>query len=178
MAAPWPTFACPPATAMMKLLGLLALAQLLLLALMYLKLSALEERVEVAAQGPVAAEPADRNFVQDNAGAPLGATQAIDSAEIRRIVREELRAARQEWAAAEGREPDSAGQPTYDEAEMQDRQDRILSDLDYLRGQDEVSQAELDLLMAEIARLDPERRSEMFKELNRAMNRGEIRGNL
>ena len=90
----------------------------------------------------------------------------------------ELRAARQEWAAAEGREPDSAGQPTYDEAEMQDRQDRILSDLDYLRGQDEVSQAELDLLMAEIARLDPERRSEMFKELNRAMNRGEIRGNL
>ena len=59
MAAPWPTFACPPATAMMKLLGLLALAQLLLLALMYLKLSALEERVEVAAQGPVAAEPAE-----------------------------------------------------------------------------------------------------------------------
>ena len=163
---------------MMKLLGSLALAQLLLLALMYLKLSAVEERVEVAAQGSVAAEPEAWNSVRDNVEAPLAGAQVIDSAEIRKIVREELRAARQEWASAESREPDPAGQPIYDEAEMQDRQDRILSDLDYLKGQDEVSQAELDLLLAEIARLDPERRSEMFKELNRAMNRGEIRGNL
>jgi hypothetical protein len=163
---------------MVKLIGLLALAQILLIALLYLKLSAIEQRIEGAAQPSVTAEPDARHSEQDNVDAPPGGSQVIDSAEIRRIVREELRAARQEWAAAAGREPDPAGQRIYDEAEMQDRQDRIRSDLDYLKAQDEVSQAELDLLLAEIARLDPERRSEMFKELNRAMNRGEIRGNL
>lgn len=163
---------------MMKLLGLLALAQLLLIALLYLKLSALEEQVEVAAQSTVTAGQDARHSRQGRADAPPSGTQVIDSAELRRVVREELRAARLEWAAPARQEPDPAGQPIYDEAEMQSRQDRIRSDLEYLKRQEDVSQAEFDLLLAEISQLDPERRSEALKELNRAMNKGEIRGNL
>jgi hypothetical protein len=126
---------------MMKLIGLLALAQLLLIALLYLKLSAIEERAGIVAKPPVTAEADLRNSVRGRAGEPHGGMRVVDGAELRRIIREELRAARQKWAAADGPEPAPADEPIYDDLEMQSRQDRIRSDLNYLRGQDEVSPA-------------------------------------
>lgn len=159
---------------MTKLLTLLLLLQTLLIALLYAKVDAVEEQVNQAA-APIAIEMPQP--VSDPAPAPPVQSSNIDKAELRSIIREELRHAPLEWAAVQ-RENEASSGPFYDEAEMEKARNNVMRSLDYLRTQDEVSQAELDLLLADIARLDPERRSEAMKELNRAMNRGEIRGNL
>lgn len=159
---------------MTKLLILLLLLQTLLIALLYAKVDAIEEEVDRAA-APTAIDTPQP--LSGPAPAPPVQVSNIDKAELRNIIREELRLAPLEWAAVQ-LEKDASTGPLYDEAEMEHARKNVMSSLDYLRTQDEVSQAELDLLLADIARLDPERRSEAMKELNRAMNRGEIRGNL
>ena len=161
---------------MTKLLFLLVLAQTLLIALLYFKVDAVEQRVaQSAAAAPRAIDAARR--LPGSAPAPAATVRGVDTAELRRIIREELQSVSLDWAA-EQQQANAAARPVYDEVEMQRRREQVQSSLDYLKTQDEVSQAELDLLLADIARLDPERRSEAMKELNRAMNRGEIRGNL
>ena len=68
--------------------------------------------------------------------------------------------------------------PVYDETEMQYRQELVLEEMDLLKQQVDVSSGELDSLLGDIAQLDPETRSEMFKKLSQAINRGEINGHL
>ena len=48
--------------------------------------------------------------------------------------------------------------------------------MELLRQQEQVSTAELDRLMAEIVKLDPETRKEKLVELTKAMNQGDING--
>lgn len=164
---------------MTRLFGLVVLAQLALIALLYLSFRSLEQKVDMALQpaGPVAAA-GDPGTASGEPASSARPSEGLDSATIRRIIREELWAARLGESIAAEPQAGAAAEPVYDEAEMQRRQERIWGDMDYLRAQDEVSTAELDLLLAEIARLDPARRTEMLGELNRAMNRGEIKGKL
>lgn len=162
---------------MTRLIGLVVLAQLALIALLYLSFRSLEQKVDMALQpaGPVAAVGGLEAAPGDPAS-PAPAAAGLDIATLRRIIREELRAARPAESIAAEPQAGAAEQPVYDDTDMQRRQERIWADMDYLRAQDEVSSAELDLLLAEIARLDPARRTEMLGELSRAMNRGEIKG--
>lgn len=61
---------------------------------------------------------------------------------------------------------------------MQYQRELVLDELESLKGRDEVASGELDELMSKMAQLDPETRTEMFRMLNQAMNRGEIKGHL
>ena len=54
----------------------------------------------------------------------------------------------------------------------------MVEEFEYLLQQEEITGVEMEKLLGDIAQLDPERRTEMLGMLNRAMNRGEIKGNL
>ena len=101
----------------------------------------------------------------------------VGSRELRRIIREELAAGHTRTAPASAPVPVPA-QPEIDEIEMAYRRDEVADELEYLKERGDVSTMELDRLLARIARLDPQARTEMMNELNRAMNRGEIKGHL
>ena len=101
-----------------------------------------------------------------------------DNQQLRLIVREELAAALSHYElAAQNSTPDQEP-PVYDEVEMQYRRALVLEELEALKGQVEASNVELERLMGDIARLNPEARTELTKMLNQALNRGEIKGHL
>lgn len=81
---------------MTKLLGLVVIAQFVLIALVYLSLRSLEQKVDMAMDpaGPVAAV-GDLEAAPGELSSPAPATAGLDSATLRRIIREELHAHRQ-----------------------------------------------------------------------------------
>jgi hypothetical protein len=101
-----------------------------------------------------------------------------DHSELRRLIREEFEAFRGDLAAQQQEPAAEPPGPIIDEAEMRYRRDLVRMELEYLKEQGDVSTGELDRLMGNIARLDPEGRTEMLGLLNQALNRGEIRGQL
>ena len=165
----------------MKFLSVLALVQTVLVLLLLIKIDSFEDRVDelTASAGqqsdtkPIAILPP-----QDEAVAVQAVQDGLDGQQLRRILREELRQiASSDELLVQTAAPDLKT-PVYDEVEMQYQQDLVLDELEFLKGQDEVLAGELDELIGKIAGLDPERRTEMFRMLTQAMNRGEIKGQL
>jgi hypothetical protein len=165
----------------MKFLGLLALLQVALISLLFLRLDSIEGQVDELAAG--SAPPADLRPLAGAgekpgaSGGQAGMRTGADHSELRRIIREELQAFRGDLAAQQEPAAEPPG-PIVDEAEMRYRRDLVRMELEYLKEQGDVSTGELDRLMGDIARLDPEGRTEMLGLLNQALNRGEIRGQL
>jgi hypothetical protein len=158
----------------MKILSLLAIVQITLVLLLFAKLDSLESRVNELSSPP---ESASENTVATAEVVEDEATSGLDARVLRRIVREELLAARSSQEAGD-RSAAENEPPMYDEAEMQYRRELVIQEIEYLKEQVDVSTAELEQLMGNIAQLDPARRTELMGLLNQAMNRGEIRGKL
>ena len=106
----------------------------------------------------------------------VGEQAAFDYRELRQILRDEIRAAYSD--SPDDSEPEQAHISAIDETELRYRWDLAVEELEFLKGQDEVTTEELNNLVGMIARLDPERRTELMKRLNQALNRGEIQGTL
>lgn len=155
---------------------LLLSVQTVLLVVLYIKVNGLESSLEVASDHSQSDPLA---LVQEpESDATPQTTSATDAEMLRRIVREELRAITP--LMANQSEPPSESNETrvYDQVELEYRRSLILDEMELMKQEEEVSTADLNQLMGEIALLDPERRSEMLAELNAALNRGEIRGRL
>lgn len=159
------------------LVGLVSM-QTVMLVLLFMKVDALETResdsgepvIQVKENPFVAAEPGQGEVVAANAG--------LDSRQLRQVLREELRGlARSDELLARTSMRESET-PVYDETEMQYRRELVLEELNLLKQQVDVSSGELDSLLGEIAKLDPETRTRMLKEVTLAVNRGEINGRL
>ena len=159
-------------------MGLLIVMQTVLLVAWFLRLDAFDERLDqitrilnrLPAGGPALVGAAD---VSKSGPAP-----GVDGRQLRQIIREELQAA---LAGGDLSVPDEAAEseaPVYDDVEMALRKEWIQEELEQLKRKDAVSSMELNQLISAIARLDPERRSEMMREVNRAINQGEINGHL
>ena len=103
---------------------------------------------------------------------------SFDNQQLRLIIREELAVALSYRELATEKIAPVAEPPIYDEFEMQYQRQLVLEELEALKGQATVTSSELERLMADIARLNPESRVELIKKLNQALNRGEIKGNL
>jgi len=148
------------------------------MAMLFLKLDAFEARMEALGipsehtndSAPIATFRLPKQQAPESV--PFDATQ------LRRIVREELQAAGINGNGSDYGSDVESQSPVYDATEMALQRELVMQEMDMLKVQDLVTTAELDRLMGEIARLNPEARSEMLGELNRAMNRGEIKGNL
>ena len=101
-----------------------------------------------------------------------------DNQQLRLIIREELAAVLGQYALADQNETPAQEPPVYDEIEMQYQRELVLEEMEALKDQIEVSSGDLERQMGDIAKLKPEHRSELFKILNQALNRGEINGHL
>lgn len=166
-----------PIQKFIKILSFLGVVHIALVLLLFTKLDSFEGRMDMLTNSVGQVQGAALEVAPTSQNQPLAGTSGLDGQEVRRIVREELLAVRGTDSPAQNSEPVPAD-PVFDEAEMQYQRDRVTRELDFLKEQDEVTTMELDRLMGDIAQLDPQSRTEMLKMLNRAMNRGEIKGNM
>ena len=143
-----------------------------------MKLDSLEVQVVALADSAAQVLEVDTPAVLPASENPAATHSRTDAEELRRIVREELWAARSKRDLLAQITAAETPAPVVDEAEMQYRREIALEELDYLRTQEEFTTGDMNHLMGAIARLDPERRRELFGLLNQAINRGEIKGNL
>jgi hypothetical protein len=157
-------------------LGLLIALQTVLLVILFFRLGSFDDRLDGLMQAAGQISEVSPAVVETTDHEQAGPAPGIDSLQVRQIVREELRAALDDSSRVAQDSSTEFDQPVYDNVEMQQRQEWILDQIDLLKQQDSVSSMELDRVMAAIARLDPERRTEMLRELNRAINKGEIKG--
>lgn len=161
----------------MKFAYLILLVQALLLGGLYLKLVSLESRLDSVSR-PLADAPANNAIEEADEPAAQETQGGIDTGELRRVIREELRALAPLLAVQQGEAPAQGNDRQYDDADMEYRRTLIIQEMEYLKQEEQVSTADLDRLIGEIALLDPDRRSELMKMLNAAINKGEIRGHL
>ena len=161
--------------------GFLVLIQVVLVFLLWMRLDAYDARIDDLAQSALQknnSEPVSTTVPQASTNNSSAAQTGLDNQQLRLIIREELDTAlRYRELTAENTTP-VAEPPLYDEFEMQYQRQLVLEELDALKGQAKVTSSELERLMADIARLNPEFRVELIKKLNQALNRGEIKGNL
>jgi hypothetical protein len=152
--------------------------QTVMLFLLFMKIDAFEDRLDVSGKSGVQTKEGAVVTVIPKQGEMVATQTGLDSRQLRQIIREELREiARSDELQVQTstQEPET---PVYDETEMQYRQELVLEEMDLLKQQVDVSSGELESLLGDIARLDPEARSEMLRNLNQAINRGEINGRL
>ena len=161
----------------MKILSSLVIIQTALVLLLFVKLGAIEDRLDVRSDHDEPTTLNESAVTSDPLNPPPTAQEKLDGKQLRRIVREELLAVLSHELASKIQAGDEEI-PAYDRAEMQYQRELVIQELEYLKQQQNVTSVELDKLMGDIAQLDPESRTELLRMLNQAMNRGEIKGKL
>lgn len=157
------------------------MVQLALSGILFFKLVAAENQQAVALSATPPLQHNDPALTLNTLPALTDSTHrqtTFNGQQIRQIVREEIIAALNNHAMTALDQPIGKQAPVYDDIETQYRRELALLQMETLKSQVEVTSAELNELMADIAKLDPENRIELFQLLNRAMNRGEIKGHL
>ena len=162
----------------MKYLAALSIIQIIAILFLYTKIADLEGNFDRAATvAPTDARRPDpapaQSFPLTNDNHPN-----VDKDLLRLIIREELAVHRDNE-----REPDTAAEPApvlsgAEQAEYERRRMQVEEQLNYFTGVGRISDAEMQRLQSEIARLDPASRREMLMELNRALNSGRLEGRL
>ena len=157
---------------MTKFLYLLVVIQTILLVVLFLKVDGFESELESAAAAPSVTAGSQEDIIEESSEPEA----SLNADMVRQIVREEL------WAAGSQAETEaevpsvSYEMRVYDQVDLEYRRGLIMDEMELMKLEEEVSTADLNRLLGEIALLDPERRGEMLGMLNAAMNRGEING--
>lgn len=157
----------------MKWIISLLVLQLVVISFQSYRISGLEDRMESISQqtdeSPAANPLQPAPAVAKNDQAPIG----LDESALRRIVRSELIAFSDSLAAT----PEDT-KPSVDPVENAYRLDAVREELSYHIEQGEISENDMMNLQAEIARLDPDSRTMMLRELVSALNSGDLKGRL
>jgi len=154
---------------------------MVLVFLLFLKLESHEDRIDEILRSTAQInnnEPTTKPFTLPARDSSINGQPGPDSQQIRQIIREELAAAFGDSELMAQNTTPAQENPVYDEVEMQYQRELVLQEMEALKDQIEVSSGDLDRLMGDIAKLKPEDRAELFKMLNQALNRGEIKGHL
>lgn len=157
----------------MRALVGLSILQTLLLAVLGLKLFAVEAQVDAATRTGLDVLSQTAQLKQASIGArslPTQSAASLTGADIRQIIREEIAATDSDaqmtrTADARPREATSYG----DKAEVQ-------RELDAYLAHGGIGQMEMAKLQMSIAQLSPPERSEMLSKLTTALNQGDIDG--
>jgi hypothetical protein len=162
----------------MRLLPTLVVIQLALLAFLAVKVTLLERLVgspEPGTMPPGESRVTARERVDRTAATP---SLAELEASLRRVVREEIAAVVQAGASLTAR--DATNVETGSVARRPDPQHlaAVSSQLDYFIGVGSISPSEMAALQEDIARLDASARKQMLGRLVRAMNTGNLKGEL
>lgn len=162
-----------------KILIGLCVAQLALLVLVFVELADIGERTTTAppAVSGTPASPAPAGTVA--AGEQDAAIVYPDDEHLRQIIREELTAILQRPAAAPPKQaqfpPDSR---TVDPVELELRRQQVSARLQYHASVGNISTADMQELQLQIAELGEPARTEMLRELVKALNAGQLDGRL
>ena len=149
-----------------------------MLFLLFMKVDAFEDRADASGNSEVLLHKGVALVENPSPGEKLVTQTGLDSRQLRQILREELREIARSDELRVQTSTLKPEIPVYDETEMQYRQELVLEEMDLMKQQTEVSSGDLDNLLGEIAKLDPETRTRMLQEVNQAINRGEINGRL
>lgn len=142
---------------------------------LFMKISAFEDRSNAVVTPSELSQPEE--LISGQPAQMSDNTQPVlSSRQVRQIIREELQGINQLLASQSTDSGFTEEKPVRDETEMFYLQELVSEEMDLMKQQEEVSSMELEKLMMEIARLDPETRKEKLRELTMAINRGEING--
>jgi hypothetical protein len=164
----------------MKFLTGLAIAQFVLIGLLFARVVAIESTLEAAPQSTPGASTSTRTATTTrirprDEGQALTLT-SLDEAQMRAIIREELAAARLSVAA----ETQGVAAPLdpQQEIEFDYRLEEVTRNIDFYAQTGQINRQEMERLQAQIARLRPADREAMFNRLVRELNSGAIDGRL
>lgn len=165
----------------MKILTALSALQIVAIAFLLFKVVSIDESIGSIATGNEAQPVEDSNVTTPTGRSVVESSQpdgALTSGEVRRIVREELRAQIGALASsATGADSTTAPDP-YDEIEYQQRYELVDQELEFFIDQGTISDSEMAALQMEIAKLDAQGRKQMLRRLTQALNSGELDGRL
>ncbi len=159
----------------MKTIITLSIVQLIVILFLLMEVMNGDGKTAATIESPVTVAPSstltDLREARKNTG-------GFDENQLRRIVREELRAQLDQFALKDVHS--SGGEQASDiisEAEYQYRLDASLQNLEYYIQQGAISDAEMAELQAGIATLDQEGRRQMLSLISKALSSGELKGN-
>jgi len=160
----------------MRVLVVLSVLQIAAIVFLASRIMAPEQGGRDRAAG---ADPEPTVITTENASPSPASTEVphfADEQLLRRIVREELAAqlnlpAQPDPHAAEPPDP-------VVQAEQQYRRERLEQEIEHYISVGKISDIEMQMLEADIAKLDEEGQKEMLRRLVRAINAGEIEGRL
>ena len=161
----------------MKTLIALSIIQFAAILLLYTRVADLDDRMT----GSPAAQQA--SVGSDVAGAPIprnpvGTNDFTSEDRLRQIIREELTAHVENPSPPGSQATQPKAPASVDPVEMEARREQISQQLEYYTSVGSISDAEMQQLQIDIARLDAKGRTEMLRELTRALNSGRLEGRL
>jgi len=172
----------PEKNSRQTILTALLLVQIVAIGFLFVRVVSIGESINSMATADTRATGEDVSAPQPGPGdADSNQTTDVLSAEqVRRIVREELRAQIGVLASSAGTtDPDLTMAPDpYDEIDYQQQYELVDQELEFFINQGTISGAEMAALQQEIAKLDAEGRTEMLRRLVQALNSGELDGRL
>lgn len=160
----------------MRWIASLIALQLVLISMQFYWIFNLEQRFEAVPEPPVQSAQTDSLQTSEPVARTGQRPAGLDEQTLRRIIRAELSALRQSDAGA----PSGTGKPeaVIDPVENAYRLKAVREELAYHIEQGEISDQDMRNLKAEIARLDPDSRANMLRELVAALNSGQLKGRL
>ena len=161
----------------MKIITILGLVQTGLLVFLLGKILLVEE--DPTAEG----HDEQNTWVSDSFDVPRTDNDAtdvyyLDAGQLRQIIREELLAHLDSQPAPVDQAVSATAASSTDTAEYQRRREQVVQQLDYYSSVGSISDADMQILQVDIAKLDRAGRREMLGKLTRAMNAGELEGRL
>ena len=161
-----------------RVLVVLSVVQIAALIFLFAKVMGIGARMDavVAVQStPVEAAPSQPRIFEREKNSGQN-KESLTANQVRRIVREELRAQLSAISA-----PTNTRDPVVnriDEIDDQNQLDSVDQELEFYISQGTISEVEMATLQQEIAKLGPEGRREMLRRLIQALNSGELDGRL
>ncbi|RZV34756.1 MAG: hypothetical protein EX272_12015 [Chromatiales bacterium] len=162
----------------MKTLIAIGIIQLAAIFWLYTRIADLDDRLDNAPptpQQPAYSHEAGRATPSGNS---IDVGAVINEDRLRQIIREELVVQFEHQSSSRPQASRSAAPPPVDPVKMEARREQVSEQLEYYVNVGSISDAEMQMLQIDIAKLDAEGRTEMLRELTRAINSGRLEGQL
>lgn len=162
----------------MKILTVLGLVQIAAILFLYARLSDIDHRLDQSMTAGQRASVSDDSMESRIPSSSNDVIVYADEDLLRQIIRDELSAHPDSLSGPGTQASPIPASGLVDKDEYKRRREQVAEQLSYYTSVGSISNAEMQKLQVDIARLDPASRKEMLMELNRALNSGRLEGQL
>lgn len=162
----------------MKTLIAIGIIQLAAIFWLYTKIDDLDGRLDRTSTAPQQSAHTNQAGPAATSDVSNGVSTDIDEDRLRQIIREELLVQSGNPSSSQPQALRSAASTPVDPVEMEARREQLSQQLEYYVSVGSISDAEMQRLQIDIAKLDAKGRTEMLRELTRALNSGRLEGQL